>query len=71
MLREPVGGFEIAGNDGVWKPSQVREKGLTILFSHPEIAEPTQVRYAWASAPSASLWDEAMLPARPFWLRVE
>ncbi|MFM1873851.1 MAG: hypothetical protein RL398_3273 [Planctomycetota bacterium] len=71
VLREPVGGFEIAGNDGVWKPSQVREKGLTILFRHPEIAEPTQVRYAWASAPSASLWDEAMLPARPFWLRVE
>jgi sialate O-acetylesterase len=45
-----------------------------IVVSSPEVKNPVAVRYAWANAPEANLYNAAGLPAAPFrtdaWERV-
>lgn len=67
-IEDPLGGFQIQGNDAVWKwaeaeiiaPSQIK-------VSHPAISAPTNVRYAWQSNPAkANLYNNEGLPAGLF-----
>jgi sialate O-acetylesterase len=37
-----------------------------VVVSHPEIAEPVAVRYAWADNPLINLFDRNSLPVTPF-----
>ena len=59
-------GFVIAGTDQAWKPAEARIEGDTVHVSHPEIAQPVAVRYAWAADPVCNLFNAAGLPASPF-----
>lgn len=59
--------FAIAGEDRVWHWAEARIDGDTVLVSHPEVAAPRAVRYAWASNPEgANLYNRDGLPASPF-----
>lgn len=59
-------GFEIAGEDGKFVPAVATIEGDTIVVSSESIAEPTQVRYAWAAFPNGNLFNKDGLPAVPF-----
>lgn len=62
-----VGGFAIAGEQGVFYWAQGRIEGDTVVLSCPEVSEPVAVRYAWSMNPSrANLYNSAGLPAVPF-----
>lgn len=59
-------GFVIAGPDKKWLPAQARIEGQTVVVSHPDVKQPTAVRYAWADNPDCNLYNAAGLPASPF-----
>ena len=59
-------GFQIAGEDKVWKTAVAKIAGAEVLISHPEITKPVAARYAWAANPEANLYNGAGLPATPF-----
>lgn len=63
---EPVRSFEIADAGGEWHAADVRLDGHSLLVSHPVVAAPTQVRYAWGATTSGNLCDGSGLPAAPF-----
>jgi sialate O-acetylesterase len=63
---KPLAGFVIAGADRRFHPAAARIDGGTVVVSAPEVPEPVAVRYAWADAPDANLFDGAGLPAAPF-----
>ena len=62
----PVKGFEIAGKDGVFKPATATIEGDTVVLSHPEVATPATIRYAWHINPEVNLINSVDLPASPF-----
>ena len=66
--RKPeLGGFAVAGSDGVFVWAEARIEDNTIIVSHPSVESPTDVRYAWADNPdTASLINLEGLPAAPF-----
>ncbi|MDI1335980.1 MAG: sialate O-acetylesterase [Lacunisphaera sp.] len=59
-------GFCIAGADRHWEPAQARIHDHQVILSHPGIAAPLAVRYAWADNPECNLFNGAGLPASPF-----
>ncbi|MBL9188949.1 MAG: sialate O-acetylesterase [Opitutaceae bacterium] len=59
-------GFEIAGDDRVWRPAQARLAGDTVIVTSAEVPRPVAARYAWENNPAASLFNGAGLPATPF-----
>jgi sialate O-acetylesterase len=59
-------GFEVAGQNGKFSPATARIDGSTVVVSSPDVAMPTQVRYAWADNPECNLYNAAGLPASPF-----
>jgi len=58
--------FQIAGGDRVFHPARVSVKGKVVLVSHPGIAVPVAVRYAWSDTPDATLFNTEGLPASSF-----
>ena len=61
-----LGEFSIAGDDRKWFWADARIEGDTVIVSSPSVPNPTQVRYAWQSNPTATLFNGAGLPAAPF-----
>jgi sialate O-acetylesterase len=64
----------VAGEDGVFHVAQAEIRPPNAIFVRsPNVATPTEVRYAWQDNPAdANLVDEASkLPAHPFRIRVE
>jgi sialate O-acetylesterase len=61
-----LSGFELAGEDKVFKPAQAKIDGETVLVTSAEVPEPAAVRYAWRNAPVAGLFNKEGLPAVPF-----
>ncbi len=59
-------GFEVAGADGRWQAADAKIEGETVVVSSKEVAEPKQVRYAWKDNPTATLFNDAGIPASPF-----
>ncbi|MDP9002393.1 MAG: sialate O-acetylesterase [Myxococcota bacterium] len=62
-------GFEIAGANNVYSPATARiDVNSTLVVSSPSVTAPTNVRYAWAGFPMASLYNGGAppLPASPF-----
>jgi sialate O-acetylesterase len=63
-----LGRFEIAGDDKVWiwADAKIIDED-TVVVSHPQVAQPVAVRYAWAANPvGANLVNSAGLPASVF-----
>ncbi len=68
-LRAPLNelvGFELAGEDRVFKPADAKIDNNTVLVTSAEVPEPVAVRYAWRNAPLAGLFNHEGLPAVPF-----
>jgi len=61
-----VEGFVICGEDRRWQWANAKIEGDTVLVWADGIAEPRNVRYAWADNPLCNLFDGAGLPAAPF-----
>lgn len=59
-------GFEIAGDDHRFFPAKATIEGQTVLVSSGQLKAPKYVRYGWANAPVANLFNQAGLPASPF-----
>ncbi len=67
MLRPAeTSSFEVAGADGAFYPAAAVVKGQRIELTAAEVREPVEVRYAWANAPVATVFNAAGLPAAPF-----
>ncbi len=62
----PPQGFLVAGVDHVWHAAAARIEGDAVIVSTPDVASPVAVRYGWANAPTATLRNQAGLPAAPF-----
>jgi sialate O-acetylesterase len=58
--------FEIAGDNLVFSPAKTQIDGHTLLVWNDQISTPKHVRYAWADAATASLFNSEDLPATPF-----
>lgn len=67
----PLGGFTVAGEDGVFHPAAARIEGKNrVIVSSPAVTAPRHVRYAWQNNPvDANLVSKERLPAVPFELR--
>ena len=62
-----LGGFELAGKDGRFRPATARVEDDTVLVRSDGLEHPLYVRYAWANAPvNANLFNSAGLPASTF-----
>lgn len=61
------GGFELAGDDGIFYPATAEVEGATIKVKATRMtATPAQVRYAWNDDPVGLLRNSKNLPAAPF-----
>lgn len=65
-IRSEVEGFVICGEDRKWRWAKAKIEGTTVLVWADSLADPREVRYAWADNPSGSLYNGASLPAAPF-----
>lgn len=61
-----LAGFELAGDDKIFKPASATIAGNTVTVTSAEIPAPAAVRYAWRNAPLAGLFNREGLPAVPF-----
>jgi len=59
-------GVTIAGADRVFLPARAEVVRMSLVVWHPAVPEPKAVRYAWANAPRATLFNRESLPASPF-----
>ena len=63
----PLGGFQMAGADGVWHDAQATIKGETVTASCEKVEKPVAIRYAWTPEPNkANLYNREGFPALPF-----
>lgn len=67
-FRQPVSGFEIAGEDKVFHPAEVRfgKDMQTLIVYSPEVKAPVAVRYAFHDYVEGRLYNMAGLPASSF-----
>jgi sialate O-acetylesterase len=63
---KPLQSFELAGADRVFHPATAVIEGDSVVVRSPWVRQPVAVRYAWANAPDANLFNGAGLPAAPF-----
>ena len=61
-----AGSFEVAGSDGAFRAAEARADGAVVIVPCPSPSDVKAVRYAWANAPQATLFNGAGLPASPF-----
>jgi sialate O-acetylesterase len=59
-------GFQIAGEDRMFKDAVVKVVKKTLVVSNPDIPRPVAVRYAFSNTPEATLFNSAGLPAPSF-----
>lgn len=60
-------GFKIAGKDEKWQWAEAKINGKTVVLSHPDIAKPVHVQYAFQKRSNfANLFNKDGLPALMF-----
>ena len=65
-------GFAICGKDGKFYWADKAEiKGDKVVISSSKVAEPVEIRYAWAQNPTCNLYNKAGFPAVPFRRKVD
>ena len=68
---DSVKGFEVSADGETWHNATARVAGETVVVSHPDVQNPTFVRYAWSNDPDCNLTNGAGLPASPFRLKLK
>jgi sialate O-acetylesterase len=63
---EPLGQFEIAGENKVYYPAKAEIDGQSIMVYSNSVSEPKHARYAWSGTAAAALYNSADLPAAAF-----
>lgn len=63
--------FEIAEEEGCYKPAKAVIEGENILLSSPEVNTPRWVRYGWQPYTNANLVNKEGLPASTFRIEIE
>ena len=63
---EPVRGFEVAGEDGIWHKADIRIKGSRVIVWSRDVPHPLRARYGWQPYTDANLVNCANLPASTF-----
>ncbi|MEW4489544.1 sialate O-acetylesterase [Thalassoglobus sp. JC818] len=63
---EPLSHFEIAGEDGEYKPAKAEIKGKTVVVSSDDVPMPKSVRLGWHQEAEPNLSNKNGLPASPF-----
>lgn len=63
---QPPGGFEIAGEDGVWHVARARIDGESVVLEAEGVTAPVMARYAFGAADQPKLQNGAGLPAASF-----
>jgi sialate O-acetylesterase len=58
--------FEIAGEDGVFKPAEAKIQGDSVFLSSPEVSNPVSMRFAWDKVAVPNLMNDSGLPASSF-----
>jgi sialate O-acetylesterase len=60
--------FEIAGNDGAYKPAEAKisADGKTLLLTSPAVPKPDRARFAWSQIAEPNLVNKEGLPAAAF-----
>lgn len=58
--------FQVAGQDGVFKPASAKIKGNTVVLASPEVPEPQAMRFGWDKIAMPNLMNGAGLPASAF-----
>jgi sialate O-acetylesterase len=62
-----VRGFEVAGSDGKFYPSQAFIEGDRIVLKCAQVKDPVIVHYGWADfAGECNLYNKEGFPAEPF-----
>jgi sialate O-acetylesterase len=61
-----LAGFEVAGEDERFFPAVARISGDRVFAGSANVPSPVYVRYAWANAPQANLFNSAGLAASTF-----
>jgi sialate O-acetylesterase len=62
----PLAALELAGSDRVFHSAEGRIESDQLVVTSTAVPVPVAVRYAWAAAPRANLYNGAGLPAAPF-----
>jgi sialate O-acetylesterase len=62
--------FEIAGADEMYYRASAQIEGNEVIVRSDNVPEPVNVRYAWLDTATASLYNNADLPAAPFRTRL-
>jgi sialate O-acetylesterase len=62
----PLEGFEIAGEDKVFHPAEAVIEGKTVVVSSGKVKKPVAVQYGFKDTSTATLFNEAGLPASSF-----
>lgn len=63
--------FEIAEEEGLYKPAEARIEGNTVVVMSAEVKHPRYVRYAWQPFTRANLINGEQLPASTFRIEVK
>lgn len=63
--------FEIAEEEGLYKPAEARIEGNTVVVMSAEVKHPHYVRYAWQPFTRANLVNSEQLPASTFRIEVK
>lgn len=67
---KPVGGFEVAAEDGAFVPAEARIEEIdgqtTVVVSSPSVPAPRYVRYGWANVVTDYLYNDSGLPLGTF-----
>jgi sialate O-acetylesterase len=66
-----LGGFELAGEDGKFRPAAATITGDAVELRADGVTSPHAARYGWANDPRCTLYNRADLPAVPFEARAD
>ncbi len=64
--RNNSGGFEVAGEDGIYYPASAEIEGNSVLVYSDKVDNPVSVRYAWVNYGDVFLYGGNDIPAVPF-----
>ncbi len=68
LFRETPTLFELAGEDGVFRPAQAVAEGTRLTLTADGLAQPVSARYAWVNYGAVCAFGENGLPLAPFLL---